>query len=312
MDLFFFSQKSFKPGIWKNIFGPLSAFLACLVIVCIFTEDLADARRGFGGGFRGNRYGGFRKPPTFRQPAYRGNPGLRRAPSGPRVMNPRQPIPNRSGLQRSLPKTIHKQAPVTSLKGFTGKVTKKGSPIVQAKGKNYQIPQRGISSSLRGKLLSGASKTALKPGTKARLNKMSSKEWKQESVKQEIEKKLQIGKDDFSIRGTIKGDSNAWVRAEVKGEAVNVTDIHRGGLPRRSGGMLLAKTLQAHKVSPKQLTISNITHEKTLKAHARGLHPSKSTLGRTAQNALKEMGLEAKSMKWVEIKGKPAIQVDIQ
>jgi hypothetical protein len=57
-----------------------------------------------------------------------------------------------------LPPTIKQNAPVVAMKGFTGQVTKAGKPIVQVAGRNYQIPQRGVSSSLRSRL---ASSTAL-------------------------------------------------------------------------------------------------------------------------------------------------------
>jgi hypothetical protein len=47
------------------------------------------------------------------------------------------------------------------LKGYKGQVTAKGLPVVQYKGKNYQIPQQGVSKSLKSNLLASTSKTAL-------------------------------------------------------------------------------------------------------------------------------------------------------
>jgi hypothetical protein len=38
------------------------------------------------------------------------------------------------------------------MKGYTGQVTAAGKPVVAFQGKNYQVPQRGVSTSLKEKL----------------------------------------------------------------------------------------------------------------------------------------------------------------
>lgn len=96
----------------------------------------------------------------------RPQPRIQPPPALPRTM-PRQPIPGGGGggfrpESRSIQKSISPQAPVTSIKGFTTQTTKAGSPIVQtSQGKRYAVPQKGISTSLRGNLLGS---TSLKSG----------------------------------------------------------------------------------------------------------------------------------------------------
>ena len=75
----------------------------------------------------------------------------------PQATTPRQGATAAGGAKSSPPPSIKPTAPVASMKGYTGQVTAKGSPIVQVKGQNYQIPQSGVSTSLKSRLLSSTS-----------------------------------------------------------------------------------------------------------------------------------------------------------
>jgi hypothetical protein len=66
-------------------------------------------------------------------------------PGSTQGQRPASPAP----AARSLPPTIKQNSPVATMKGYTGQVTVTGKPLVMHHGKTYQIPQRGISSSLR-------------------------------------------------------------------------------------------------------------------------------------------------------------------
>lgn len=164
----------------------LAALIAALmVLVAIVPESSAQRRGGgFGGGYGGG-YGTYRPPPVFRQPQMRtptmtprmpstsprvAGPMQPRAPSirGPNPRGATQPIPGRPGVSTPATRAPAAKAPATvaKLPTFKGQYSN-GKPILQYKGKNYRVPEKGVLSASRAKLLSGASTTAIN----ARLSK---------------------------------------------------------------------------------------------------------------------------------------------
>ena len=103
-------------------------------------------------------------PPASRSPSGSQQPGLggSSSSSGAVQMKPKAPIyPGSaagqrsaagSGTARALPPTIRQDSPVAGMKGYTGQVTATGKPVVAFQGKTYQIPQSGVSTSLKAKL----------------------------------------------------------------------------------------------------------------------------------------------------------------
>jgi hypothetical protein len=63
-------------------------------------------------------------------------------------------------VKPSLPKTVSPNTPVAGMKAYKGRVTAQGKPVVQFKGKNYQIPQQGVSRSLNAQRLANARRMA--------------------------------------------------------------------------------------------------------------------------------------------------------
>jgi len=152
--------RGFQDGFRRHILAFLSAATLFLFVGFLIVEEVDAQRRGFGGGgFRGGfgrgsggGYGGFKQTPRFTPP--RSMP----RPSAPPRTIPQQGIPGGGGGMRSLPKSIRPNSPITSMQRFTGQATKSGSPIVHTnQGKRYAVPQKGISTSLRGNLLGSTS-----------------------------------------------------------------------------------------------------------------------------------------------------------
>lgn len=142
--------------------------LLCLLAMLLTFGPNAEAQRP-GGGYRPPPP--IRRPPAYSRPTYRRPPPVVRPrpnnrPSNPRrrppTMRPRQPRAARTPMPRKrIPATIKQNAPVAAMKGYTGQVTAAGKPVIWAHGTHYQIPQRGISTSLRSKLRSTTSPSAI-------------------------------------------------------------------------------------------------------------------------------------------------------
>lgn len=156
-------RRSSNTGSRTQWLAMLSAAIVCFFIVCLVNEEVDAQRRGFGGGGYqggfgrgpGGGYGGFQRTPNF-PPA--GRAPIIRQPAAPPRMMPRQPIPGGGMVPKLTPRPLQKSitpnSPVTSLKGFSGQTTKAGSPIVQTnQGRRFAVPQKGISTSLRGHLM---------------------------------------------------------------------------------------------------------------------------------------------------------------
>lgn len=141
-----------------------SAVVFSLLMFCLSAVPDVEAQRRGG-------WGGYRPAPTYRPPVYR--PPLRprtpmqprmRTPQAPKMRTPKQAAPrtgpNRSPSVVKKSPSIRQNAPVAGLKGYKGRVTKTGKPVVTYKSKNYQIPQRGISKSLNAQRLANAKRLA--------------------------------------------------------------------------------------------------------------------------------------------------------
>ena len=134
------------------LFNTVLLSLTTLFLCFSFASDASGQfRRGWGGGYR--------QPPVMRR-----YPMMRpRTPMRPRFLSPRAPRtmapkPNINRFRATRLRTnIKKNALVSGMKGYKGQVTATGHPIIQFKGKNYQIPEQGISTSLNSRLLSSAS-----------------------------------------------------------------------------------------------------------------------------------------------------------
>jgi Pretoxin HINT domain len=126
--------------------------------------------------------------------------------------------------------------------------------------------------------------------------------------------RLQLSRDDFSIKASISGDPKAYIRAELpEPGVVNVTDIFRGNLPKGSGGDFLAEALKGHNTIPsKQLVITNINNLPTFKAYENGIDPSESILGKTAKTTLEKLGLQPSNFRFEMSRGKLNLKVDIK
>jgi hypothetical protein len=92
-------------------------------------------------------------------------------------------------------------------------------------------------------------------------------------------------------RATWANDPRALVAFEPEGSGVNVSDVFRGAQPPRTGGQMLADSLRTAGIpKPATIRLSGIINEKTLNALAGGTPPGETLLGRTAQNAVRELG----------------------
>lgn len=169
----------------------MSTMLAVVFLAATLGDDLAYAqKRGFGGGgfsrggFGGGGFGGFRQAPIFRPPppTFRPRPPVFRPPPvAPRISAPRPlprpalPAPHKGAGSQSIPKLGGggpqvPQAMAPSSRGVAsssrlGQARRSaGNRVIQVKGKNYRIPQRGVSAS--AKLAANGSNTG-KTGCRA-------------------------------------------------------------------------------------------------------------------------------------------------
>ena len=114
-----------------------------------------------------------------------------------------------------------------------------------------------------------------------------------------------------TIYGKIRGDEDARVTADRKGDDIHVQGLYRGSLPHRSAGLLLAHTLRTHGAVPKgKLIVPNVQEEGTLRAYEEGKPPAPTKLGKALTTASNELGLRIKSMTFGKELGKVTIEVD--
>lgn len=146
------------PAPWKiNI-----ALLWTAVFLWVFATEAPAQSRG----------GGYRPPP----PVFRPAPNVQPRPMiQPRIPQPRPPTqiknpnapryPTKAGAPGSavsrpaLQPAIKPSAPVASMPSYKGQVTPAGKPVIEYKGKNWQIPHRGVST--KSNLLASTSSAAV-------------------------------------------------------------------------------------------------------------------------------------------------------
>ena len=92
-------------------------------------------------------------------------------------------------------------------------------------------------------------------------------------------------------RATWENDPHALVAFEPQGAGVDVSDIFRGAQPSRTGGQMLADSLRTAGIpKPETIRAVGIINKETLDALASGAQPAETLLGKTIQNAARELG----------------------
>lgn len=157
-------------------------------------------------------------------------------------------------------------------------------------------------------LISSESADAMK------LSSMGEQELAAQNIKRIDLPKFRFEKDSFSLKGTVDGEPRAHIRMFPETNGVTeVTDFFRGDMPRGSGSIFLAKTLEAHGAIPsKQLFLSGIINPETIEAYQSGIPASESLLGKSATKALRHLGVEPNNVQYVIVRGKLGIAIELQ
>ncbi len=131
-------------------------------------------------------------------------------------------------------------------------------------------------------LISGENAEALK------LSSLSEQELRAQNIKRLDLPKFRFESDSFSLKGTVDGEPLALTRILPETNGVTeVTDFFKGDMPKGSGSIFLAKTLEAHGAVPsKQLVLSGIINPETIEAYQAGIPASESLLGKSTTKAL--------------------------
>jgi hypothetical protein len=80
---------------------------------------------------------------------------------------------------------------------------------------------------------------------------------------------------------------------------VHLLVVERGALPKGAAGQLVAEALTLSNTLPtKRLVIEEIINQPTIDAYAAGSAPELTVLGKTAVNALDQMGLSPSRCSW--------------
>jgi hypothetical protein len=138
------------------------------------------------------------------------------------------------------------------------------------------------------------------------LANMSEAELEKLGIKRFEMPKLNLERDEFSVKASIPGDPKAFVEANVPSPGVvNVTYINRGNLPEGMGGNLLAQTLQGHGALPThRLVFSGIINPETLDQFWAGVAPERTLLGKSGAKAMRVLGIEPTSYNFETVRGK--------
>lgn len=126
--------------------------------------------------------------------------------------------------------------------------------------------------------------------------------------------KVNLERDQYSIQGSIPGDSRAWMRAETpRPGVVDVTAIDKGGLPDGTGGEFMAIVMRGHDAIPtKQLNMANVTNKETLAAYAKGIPAEETLLGKCATKALRSLGITPTSFRYEWIESRQRLNILIE
>jgi hypothetical protein len=89
---------------------------------------------------------------------------------------------------------------------------------------------------------------------------------------------------------TWKNDEWAWVKFKLEGAGVNISHIGRGDQPVLTGGQMVADSLRMAKIlQPETIRITDIIEPRTLESLP-NVYPSKTVLGNTIVNSVRELG----------------------
>ncbi|MBL3529694.1 MAG: hypothetical protein JMN27_18635 [gamma proteobacterium endosymbiont of Lamellibrachia anaximandri] len=123
----------------------------------------------------------------------------------------------------------------------------------------------------------------------------------------------QANKGEIIYWGKIKGDAKAFTRIVSNRDGLHITDLYKGSLSSGSGTALLVHTLRHHNIHVgKRIAFTGIINPATLKAHRLGIRPEKSLLGHVATNAMRELGLKPKHMKYVKNGDKLNLEITLR
>jgi hypothetical protein len=121
-----------------------------------------------------------------------------------------------------------------------------------------------------------------------------------------------VKSDDFSTSVHSNADPNAYVRFEIEGKTVTMTDAYRKDLPEGSGKLLVAEGLRRVKAGPgTELVLHNVVNEPSKEAHAAGAGPREVLVGRMTLRALERLGLTPTDVRWATIRGKLCIIIKL-
>jgi RHS repeat-associated protein len=121
---------------------------------------------------------------------------------------------------------------------------------------------------------------------------------------------IRIEVDDYSTWAKV--GPKDYARVERAGGTLNVTDVFRREQEAIRGSDLIAAALKHQGVRRGEIVmVTGIENQATQEAYKAGRSAASSVLGRTAVGALSKLGLNAKSIDWVDKRGKLAIAIEI-
>jgi hypothetical protein len=125
---------------------------------------------------------------------------------------------------------------------------------------------------------------------------------------------ISVKKDERSIVVSAAKDPKTFVRLEVVGNSLRLTDIFRKDtMPAGAATVLLAEALKESRAARgNELIIVSIQNPETLATFEARLSASESKLGRVAARGLEQGGYSAGQMHWDHIDGKLAIAIEIR
>lgn len=124
--------------------------------------------------------------------------------------------------------------------------------------------------------------------------------------------KLNLQRDDFSIKAFVIGDTKAWVHASLpKPGTVVLEHLDNGAMPSGTGGELLAQALKAHGAQPtERVILKNIVNKESFQAIKAGALPQDTHIAGCVTKALRLLGINPVSYRYETVGDKVNIVID--
>ncbi|MFA7338288.1 MAG: hypothetical protein WC028_15985 [Candidatus Obscuribacterales bacterium] len=124
--------------------------------------------------------------------------------------------------------------------------------------------------------------------------------------------KLNLQRDDFSIKAFVIGDTKAWVHASLPRPGTVVLEhLDNGAMPSGTGGELLAQALKAHGAHPtERVILKNIVNKESFQAIKAGALPQDTHIAGCVTKALRLLGIKPVSYRYETVGDKVNIVID--